>query len=109
MAFQKIAYCTDFSENAETAFSSALEIAEKHNSNLLILHVLPTSINPMTMGEWDVPDHPKEAIVLHLQERMQQEYGDRVKGDLPYELIVLDGHISTEILNFLKDNDIDLC
>jgi universal stress protein A len=40
---------------------------------------------------------------------MQQEYGDRVKGDLPYELIVLDGHISTEILNFLKDNDIDLC
>ena len=110
MAFKHIVYCTDFSTSAETAFSVALEMAEKNNAKIWILHVMPPAINPMAMNsDWEVADHPKEALVLHLQERMQQEYGDRVMMNLTYELVVLDGHISTEILNFINENNIDLC
>ena len=110
MAFREIAYCTDFSENAEAAFSVALELAEKYQARLWVLHVLPSPINPMAMdAEWTLPDHPKEALVLQLQERMQQEYGDRVSDAVDYELKVLDGHISTEILTFLNENPIDVC
>jgi len=108
MAYKEIVYCTDFSENADAAFFAALELAEKDNAKLWILHVLPPPINPMD-AEWDVPNHPKEALVLQLQERMQQDYGDQVSSSVPYELVVLDGHISTEILKFLREYPIDLC
>lgn len=110
MAFKNIVYCTDFSENAETAFSVALEIAENNKAKVWVLHVLPPAMNPMAMGdEWDVPNHPKEALILHLQERMHQEYGDRIPENVAHELVVLDGYISTEILTFIEENDIDLC
>lgn len=110
MAFKEILYCTDFSKNAETAFSVALDLAAKYKAKLWVLHVLPSPINPLTMDtDWNLPDHPKEALVLQLQERMQQEYGDRIGDDLSHELKVLDGHISTEILDFINENPIDLC
>ena len=108
MAFKKIVCCIDFSKSADAAFAVALELAEKDHAKLWLLHVLPSSINPMD-AKWDVPDHPKEAIVLQLQERMQQEYGDQISASIPYKLVVLDGHISTEILKFLEANPVDLC
>ncbi len=110
MAFKNIAYCTDFSENSESAFSVASELAEKEKANLWILHVLPPPISPLTIGnEEGLSDQPEEALILQIQERMQQEYGDRLNPVINFELVVLDGHISTEIVNFLEENDIDLC
>jgi universal stress protein A len=108
MAFKKIVCCIDFSKSADAAFAIAVELAEKDHAKLWILHILPPPINPID-AKWDVPDHPKEAIVLQLQERMQQEYGDQISASVPYELVVLDGHISTEILKFLEKNPVDLC
>ena len=110
MTFQNIAYCTDFSDNSEEAFSVAAELAEKDKANLWILHVLPPPISPLTMGkEEEASDQPQEALILQIQEKMQQEYGDRISSGVQYELVVLDGHISTEIVKFLEENQIDLC
>lgn len=110
MSFNEIIYCTDFSKNADNAFSTALDMAVKYKSKLWILHVLPSPINPMTTDtDWELPDHPEEALVLQLQERMQQEYGDRIGEAVSYELKVLDGHVSTEIIKFIDENSIDLC
>jgi universal stress protein A len=39
---------------------------------------------------------------------MAQLYGNRMKGLVDYRLIVLDGHVSTELINFLDDNPIDI-
>jgi universal stress protein A len=39
---------------------------------------------------------------------MQQEYGSRMGEKINYQLVVLDGHISTEILKFLDEHQIDL-
>ena len=36
---KKILYATDFSKNAEKAFHYALKIAEKHRTELIMLHV----------------------------------------------------------------------
>ena len=36
---KKILYVTDFSKNAEKAFNFALKIAEKHDADLVMLHV----------------------------------------------------------------------
>lgn len=110
MSIRQIACCIDFSENAESAFKSALELAQKFRAKLYLIHVLPPSINPiLTDAEWILPEEPKEGISVKIQERMQQQYGDRI-SDTPvdYQLSVLDGHISTEIIRFLKEENIDL-
>ncbi len=110
MAIKKIACCTDFSDNAEAAFATALDMAEKYQAKLFVIHVLPPVINPVSTDiDWTFPDVPEQkSLLLNLEKRMQQDYGSRIKEDIDYELIVLNGHISSEIITFLRDNSVDL-
>jgi universal stress protein A len=108
MAEKQIACCVDFSKNADAAFVTALEMAEKYLSKLLVIHVLPLVINPILTAEWVLPEEPKDNIIIELEKRMQKEYGDRVGDKVDYQLIVLDGHVSTEILTFLNENPVDI-
>ena len=110
MAIKKIACCTDFSDNAQAAFATALDMAEKYQAKLFVIHVLPPVINPVSTDiDWTFPDVPEQkSLLLNLEKRMQQDYGSRIKGDIDYELIVLNGHISSEIITFLRDNSVDL-
>ena len=108
MAEKQIACCVDFSQNAEDAFVTALEMAEKYLAKLLVIHVLPLVINPILTAEWVLPEEPKNNLVLELEERMQKEYGDRIGDKVDYQLIILDGHVSTEILTFLNENPVDI-
>jgi universal stress protein A len=88
MSFKKIACCTDFSENAELAFTRALDLAEKYGATLY--------------------DEPRKALILKIEDKMQQTYGVRVGEAIPFELVVLDGHVTTEILKFVQENGVDL-
>lgn len=108
MAEKQIACCVDFSQNADAAFATALEMAEKYLAKLLVIHVLPLVINPILTAEWVLPEEPKNNIIIELEKRMQKEYGDRVGDKVDYQLIVLDGHVSTEILTFLNENPVDI-
>ena len=108
MAEKQIACCVDFSQNADTAFVTALEMAEKYLAKLLVIHVLPLVINPILTAEWVLPEEPKDNIIIELEKRMQKEYGDRIGDQVDYQLIVLDGHVSTEILTFLNENPVDI-
>ena len=110
MAIKKIACCTDFSDNAEAAFATALDMAGKYQAKLFVIHVLPPVINPISTDiDWTFPDVPEQkSLLLNLEKRMEQDYGSRIKGDIDYELIVLNGHISSEIITFLRDNSVDL-
>jgi universal stress protein A len=109
MTIDKIACCVDFSENADAAFSAALEMAEKYHAKLFAVHVLPPIMNPLiTDTEWVLPEEPKKSLILKLEERLQEKYISRVGQAIEYELIVLDGHVSSEILRFLEENDVDL-
>ena len=108
MPKKQIACCTDFSENSESAFLTAFEMAQKYEAKLLVIHVLPQVVNPILTAEWAIPEEPKENFILKLEEQMQQKYGDRIGTKVDYELIVLDGHVSTEILTFLKENPVDI-
>ena len=110
MAIKKIACCTDFSDNAEAAFATALDMAEKYQAKLFVIHVLPPVINPVSTDiDWTFPDVPEQkSLLLNLEKRMEQDYGSRIKGEIDYELIVLNGHISSEIITFLRDNSVDL-
>ena len=109
MPIKTIAFCTDFSTNAEAAFVEAFDLARKYRAKLFLIHVLPPVINPLTTEtEWVLPAEDTKALILNLEERMQQEYGSRLTGQIDYELVILNGHISSEILTFLEKNRIDL-
>lgn len=109
MDFKKIACCTDFSQNAELAFIRAMDLANKFGAMLYVVHVLPPTINPlMADGEQIVSDEPRKALILKIEDKMQQTYGVRGGEAIPFELVVLDGHVSTEILKFVDENGVDL-
>lgn len=109
MLIRKIAYCTDFSPNAEIAFEAALEMVQKFDAQLTIIHALPPVVNPI-LADVDVmlPDGNRESLLLKLEQKMRDIYGSRIPDDISYRLAVLDGHASTEIINYLKEHHIDL-
>ncbi|RLB83381.1 MAG: hypothetical protein DRH24_06890 [Deltaproteobacteria bacterium] len=109
MTIKTIACCIDFSKNSEDAFAAAVEMAEKYRAKLFIIHVLPPVVNPLlTDTQWVVPDLPENTLTLEIEKRMQQEYGNKTEEKIDYELVILDGHVSTEILKYLEENQIDL-
>ncbi|HOP47366.1 MAG TPA: universal stress protein [Desulfobacteraceae bacterium] len=109
MTIKKIACCTDFSEHSKSAFVQALDLAEKYKAKLYVVHVLPPLINPMSIEtDWVMPEEPKKTWILDIEERMRLEYGSKIKKSIDSELLVLDGHVSSEILNFIDKNGIDL-
>ena len=105
---KKIACCVDFSENAKAAFGQALELAGRFQSKLYIVHVLPPVFNPVLPdNEYVFPEQPKDALIIKVEERIQQEYASLVREGIENEIVVLDGHISSEIIRFLGDEEFD--
>ena len=106
---KKIACCTDFSRNADAAVDAAVEMAEKFRARLYLIHVLPRVLNPLLADtEWMLPGEPKSSLILKLQERMANAYGTKIARGIEYKIVVLDGHISTEILGYLERVGMDL-
>ena len=109
MAVTQIVCCTDFSDHAEAAFQTALDLAGRYQAKLYVVHVLPPVVNPMlTDADLMLPEHPDESLVLSLNERMQDVYANRIPEAISYELVVRDGHVSTEIIRFIEETDADL-
>ncbi len=66
-------------------------------------------INPLlTDTEGVLPEEPRKSLMLNLEERMQSEYAAGIAEGIDYELVVLNGHVSSEILKFLEGQEIDL-
>ena len=109
MAIHAIACCTDFSDNAHLAVDAAIDLAARYQAKLFIVHVLPPLINPLMMNSgWVPPETPREAVILKIEEEMQKRYGARVPHEVDYELVVRDGHVSSEILEFIRAQKVEL-
>lgn len=109
MSINRIVCCTDFSDHAEAAFERALDLARRYTATLYVVHVLPPVVNPMLSdADMMLPEHPDENLVVGLNERMQEVYGSRIPEAMEAELVVRDGHVSTEIIRFIEETDADL-
>jgi len=109
MSIKKITCCVDFSENAEAAFMTAIGMARMSQAKLYVVHVLPLVVNPMVVDtEWILPEGPKESMISDVIKRVQQEYGSKIPDEIDFELVVLEGHVSSKIISFLEDNGVDL-
>ena len=109
MVTERIACCVDFSMNAEAAFMMAIDMARTFRAKLYVVHVLPLMVHPLVVDtEWILPERPREILISDVTKRVQKEYGPKLGEDIDYELIVLEGHVSSKIIGFLEENDVDL-
>ena len=116
---RKILYATDLSENSAYAFYFAIDFAQKHNANIVILHVVePISphVYPYIARETVLiteKDSIKEAIE-EIKNRLQS-FCRKVEGEigppcveLVSKTLVPLGHPTEEILNTADREDCDL-
>ena len=109
MTIKKILCCVDFSSNADKAFLTSVDLAEKYNAKLHIIHVVPPVVNPLiTDIDIAMPAESSKALVQRLEDQMAEEYGNRIGENIDSILSVQNGHVSSEILNYLLDKKIDL-
>ena len=110
MDIRTIACCTDFSEHADKAVAAATDLARRCEASLYVVHVLPPVVNPvLTEAEWIPPEEvPRDTVLTQIRERLQDRYGQAPSEGVGPEFVVLDGHVSTEILKFLEERRIDL-
>ena len=116
---RKILYATDLSENSAYAFYFAIDFAQKHNANIIILHVVePISPDVMPYIERETKvkmekDNVREAIE-QIKKRLQS-FCRRIESqigppciELVSQTLVPLGHPTEEILNTADRENCDL-
>ena len=107
--YNRILFCTDFSENAGAAFLHALNIAAGNaNCELIIFHVVPEP-NAQFWKSYIYEVEGVDAKARHdINERIDQTYRSKLPKDLELKVEFRIGKDYQEILNFTRENQIDL-
>lgn len=110
--FKNIAFCTDFSDNADEAFATAKDLAWRYGATLHIVHVMVNfSLSPPIHSTYmPIEYDPKfiEQVSVAAKESIHERYIKQLKESQPHEVHLLSGYASSEILRLTRDRDIDL-
>jgi len=110
--FRNIAFCTDFSENADEAFLTAKELAWHYGATLHIVHVMVNfSLSPPIHATYmPIEYDPKfvEQVAEAARESIQPRSTSQLKDKQAYEVHLLSGYASTEILRLSEEKAFDL-
>jgi len=109
--YEKVLFCTDFSENADYAFEFAYGIAKRDEGLLYILHVIPQ--NPhQAYAEGLVSAEDSEKIQKSIEEDLVNNYEERyvkkIEGGVKFEIVTRSGREDNEILEFAKKEKADI-
>jgi nucleotide-binding universal stress UspA family protein len=107
--FKRILFCTDLSDNADFAFSFAVDAAlRRPGCELYVLHVIPESEAQFWKTYvYEVEDVDNKAK-HDLDERVREVYVSKVPEGVNMQIEYRIGKDSQEILAFAKEKDIDL-
>jgi nucleotide-binding universal stress UspA family protein len=109
---KKIAFSTDFSENANQAFDLAFDLAKKYGARLVLLHVVPPLVFPSPTMEEFISEQANyqfiEQVIQRSAEQMESSYVQRMGGYSNVQVRILSGHPASEILNFIEQEQMDL-
>ncbi len=109
--FKRILFCTDFSENADSAFTYALNLAKDYESKLFILHVTE-AYHPTTLSSMYLPQEKMEELKISKQKGLDKElkthYLRKLKEFKNYKVIFKQGRPFVEIIQTAKVESIDL-
>ncbi len=111
--FKKILFCTDLSENSDTTFPYAHDLAKKYQAKLYIVHVIE---QPPQTGFVDL------YVTEDIREKIKKERSDYVKNEIDsryiskmgnftdYEVVSLESSEAPyyPILEIAREKDVDL-
>ena len=108
MKIEKILFPTDFSDEAERAFESAVYLAESHKAELMLLHVVEqlhglTHDEVLALTSMDVAEKRAERAREHLQALI-----DRVKDKVSVTETVREGSTWTTICDTADAENSDM-
>ena len=107
---KEIAYCTDFSDHANDAFLVAKDLTTRYESNLHIVHVLPTPFistsEPYIPIEHDISFVEKATEVARAS--IEEQYVTELDQNQTYVVHLLSGYPATEIVELATKEKIDL-
>ncbi len=109
--FQKILFCTDFSEDAHWAFTYALYLSKTFNSKLLILHVTPEPIHPEQLAIYlpqEKLEELKKSQKKEINHQLETHYIKKMKRFKNYKIIVKEGEPFVEIVKMAKKESVKL-
>lgn len=110
--FKNIAFCTDFSTHADEAFTVAKDLAWHYGATIHIVHVMVNfSVSPPLHTTYmPIEYDPKfvEEVTVAATEAIQNRYVANLKEKQPYEVHLLSGYSSTEVLRLAKEIPCDL-
>jgi len=103
---KRVLVAYDFSDYSELALKYALSIAQEHQAELHLLHVLP----PNSVNEPEIAWHPlkSESTYHNAARRLQRVVPPEVHLWCEVRTAVSEGHPYREILNYAERNEIDL-
>ncbi len=101
--FSNILFATDFSPAAAHAIPYIKRIAKYYDANLVVLHVRPSAVNPMT----EPPYWPDEETVRKENEMLRQQLLDTFAGIRTIALIE-EGNIQFRLREAITKNNSDL-
>ncbi|MDI6448528.1 universal stress protein [Anaerobaca lacustris] len=106
--FSRILFCTDFSENADFAFSFAVDAASRRpGCRLYLLHVIPESEAQFWKTYiYEVDD--VDAKARHDVDERIEVYRSRLPEPIELNVEIRIGKDHQEILTFARDRQIDL-
>jgi nucleotide-binding universal stress UspA family protein len=110
--FKNIGFCTDFSSHADQAFTVAKDLAWHYGATLHIVHVMVNfSVSPPLHSTYmPIEYDPKfvEEVAAAATEAIRNRYETNLKEKQPYEVHLLSGYSSTEILRLAQEIPLDL-
>ena len=110
--YQKILFCSDFSLDADYAFYTALDLAERYGAHLYLLHVL-SATDSLADALADHPEARKDTpdegeTIEQAKQKLIDRYLHRFGGYPHYEFQVLKGVPIVEIVRFARSQEADL-
>ena len=112
LKYEKILYCTDFSEDADYAFLNALDMAEKYQARLYIFHVLHSPYKYMRSIVDEQSQGGDEAfisqeVIENSLKNLEDRYQPKMGGFKNYEFQVTAGVPFVEIVRFARAQNVD--
>jgi len=112
LKYKKILYCTDFSEDADYAFLTALDMAEKYQAHLVVFHVLHSPYKYSRQVVDEQSEGGEEAFLSPELldkgvQKLKEKYGPKMGGFQDYEYQVVGGVPFVEIIRFARAHNVD--
>lgn len=112
VSFERIAFCTDFSQGSELAFEVAAELTRERKAALYIVHSIPPIAPTTPVADEFVADRilldQNGDVEAEAEKKINGMYVERLKGLDRITIRILRGQPVNVIVEFARANNIDL-